>query len=489
MNAKNIDRTHIIVLQEIDGQLKNVELPITRPEQFIAELEAMIENSNRTVWDMQSLFSSRFSKGVAYLDYIHPYSYNSSYVGGIRYPNMTGYDELRKSWTDIGHSAREFYLASCKENGKTPESSIAFQEETKSIENLKKRQKQNFFGEAMRWIDAICYNEMASQLNRNSSVKMYSKENIGWSSFTHQINDDIKIALKTNFGFGSAAYFLMAIQYKGLDILPYSYIVKYYKAVMADIVRCTRSYSPCRDSWSASFDFLSDFVNNSIADPNSFVESYIMREVTEMIQGLEAIAVNPKGFIERIGSRNADPCVINVRPMFGDDRVRMQLYPDETPILFKVEKITGALGFLTSLTAIAKEVSAVQSHIDRLLEINLSLYPEVQDAIVKITGKVNEQTAIKTNLESQIEILSMKLAPFEEEVSRLRAESNPERPFIMSQYDVDHPDYAELKVQKSELQSQLYKVDRLINDLSSFVCTLNRSLSKLNEVKQYKEAA
>lgn len=281
----------------------------------------------------------------------------------------------------------------------------------------------------------------------------------------------------------------MAVQYKGLDILPYSYIVKYYKAGMADIVRCTRSYSPCRDSWSASFDFLSDFVNNSIADPNGFVESYIMREVTEMMQGLEAIAINPKGVIERIGSRHADPCVINVRPMFGDDRTRMQSYPDETPILFKVEKITGALDFLNSLTAIAKEVKTVQPHIDRLLEINLSLYPEVQDAIAKITEKVAEQTVIQTNLESPIELLSAKLAPFEEEVTLLRTEATKEQPFVMSHYEAAHPDYVELKAKKSDLQSQLYKVNRLINDFNSFLNTLNRSIKRLDELKKLKQAA
>lgn len=308
---------------------------------------------------------------------------------------------------------------------------------------------------------------------------MYSKEIIGWSSFTHQISDDIKIALKTNFGFGNAAYFLLAVQYKGLDILPYSYIVKYYKAGMADIVRCTRSYSPCRESWTASFDFLSDFVNNSIADPEGFVESYIMREVTEMMQGLEAIAVNPKSFIDRIGSRKADPCVINVRPMFNDDRVRMQSYPDETPVLFKVEKITGALEFLDSLSAIAKEVKAIRPHIDRLLEINFTLYPEIQDAIAKINEKIEGQNKVKNNLDSKIAILIEKLMPFEDEIRELRSVSTEENPFNPSNYELSHPEYKCLKSEKSELQSQLYKVNRLISDLNSFLTILNRSINKL----------
>ena len=489
MDERNIDRTHIIALKEENGMLRNKELPITRPEQFIAELKAMIDNSNRSVWDMQSLFMTRFPKTNGYLDYIQPYSYQSSYISGIGYPKLYEYSELRNLWEEVGKSARNSYINSCNQAGRNPEASTAAQKESDAIASLKKRQKISFFSAAMRWIDARCYYDTSSQLNRDNTVKMFSKENIGWSHFTHSVNEDIKVSLRTNFGFGSAAHFILAVQYKGLDILPYSYIVKYYKAGMADIVRCTRSYSPCRESWSASFDFLSDFVNKSIADPQNFVESYIMQEVVEMMQGLESIAINPKGFMERIGNKKADPCVINVRPMFGDDKIRMQSYPDETPILFKVEKITGALDFLNSLRSIAKEVKTVQPHIDRLLEINLMLYPEVQDAIAKVNKKVEEHTVIKSKIDKHIATLSDKLIPFEEEVSRLRAESTKEFPFNMSNYELTHPEYQTLKAEKSDLQSQLYKVNRLISDFNSFLGILNHSLTKIEEVKQLNRAA
>lgn len=489
MDEKNIDRTHIIVLKEENGLLQNMELPITRPEQFIAELKAMIGNSNRSVWDMQSYFMTRFPKTDAYWDFIQPYSYQASYIRGIGYPKLYEYSELRRSWDEAGQSARDSYHNSCKQDGVNPDASILAQKESEAINSRKQAQKVRFLDAAMRWIDASCYYETTCQLNRDNSVKMFSTENIGWSHFTHRVNEDINVSLKTNFGFGRAAHFILAVQYKGLDILPYSYIVKYYKAGMADIVRCTRSYSPCRESWAASFDFLTDFVNKSIVDPDGFVKFFIMNEVEEMMRGLESIAINPKGFMEKIGNRKADPCVINVRPMFSDDRFRMQSYPEETPILFKVEKITGALDFLNSLSAIAKEVKSVQPHIDRLLEINVMLYPEVQDAIAKINKKVEEQTVIKSKLDERIATLSEKLTPFEEDIKRLRAETTQVHPFNMSDYEILHPEYVSLKSKKCDVQSQLYKVNRLISDFNSFLGILNRSLMKIEEVKQLKEAA
>ena len=490
MDTRNIDidRTHIIALQQVNGQFLNKELPISRPEHFIAELNAMIDNPNRTVYDMQSQFVTRFPKTQTGMDYIHPYSYDAAYVNGVGYPKLTRYCELRDSWKKAANDVANSYIGSCKLRNVVPDNTLLMQAQKKAVDETKNRQKRDFLSKAIHWIDAYCYNETARELNNNGSVKMYSKENIGWNSFIYQINDDIKIALKTNFGYGKAAYFMLAVKYKGLDILPYSYIVKYYKAGIADIIRCTRSYKPCRDSWSASFDFLCDFINKSIADPQRFVESEIMREVVEMMQGLESIARNPQSFIDSIKALEADSCIINIRPMFDEEKTRMRTYPEETAILFKVEKITGALDFLSSLTAIAKEVKTVQPYIDRLLEINMSLYPEVQQAIAKISKKVEEQLPVKAELEAQISSLSKELAPFEEEIAHLRANATQGKHFSMSNYEFTHKEYVRLKDEKRNLGSKLSKVYRLISDLKSFLNILNSSASKIEEMKRQEAA-
>lgn len=100
MDTRNIDidRTHIIALQQVNGQFLNKELPINRPEHFIAELNAMIDNPNRTVYDMQSQFVTRFPQTQTGMDYIHPYSYDAAYVNGVGYPKLTGYNDLPGSW-------------------------------------------------------------------------------------------------------------------------------------------------------------------------------------------------------------------------------------------------------------------------------------------------------------------------------------------------------------------------------------------------------
>lgn len=489
MNTSDIDRTHIIALKEENGMLRNVELRISRPEQFIAELSAMVDNPNRTVWDMQSHFANRFPKSAMCLDYLHPFSYQSAYVGATPYPSFKDYEELRQSWAKVGSDARETYLNECRRSGITQNLNEALRLETNAVANKKWSQKYYFHDEAMRWINASCYSEEALRLNKDSSVKMFSKENVGWSDFNHKVNDDIKIAIRTNFGFGRAAHFVLAVQYKGLDILPYSYIVKYYNAGMADIVRCTRSYHPCRESWVASFDFISDFVNQSVANPETFVRSYILEEVKEMIAGLEKIAENPKGFIDKIAQRTPDHCIINVRNMLDSEKERMKVNPEETTILFKVEKIVGALDFLKSLTEIAQEVKEVQEYIDRLLELNMALYPEVSSAADKVRTRIGEQTLIKEGIESKILVISEKLRPIEEDINQLSSKATPDNPFSLQNYKTTHPMYTSLLADKSELQKELYKVNTLISDYNSFLSLLNKSINRIDEVMQLQKAA
>lgn len=488
---KDIDRTHIVALQEVNGSFKNVELPIERPEQFIAELKAMVDNRNRTRWDMQSYFMTRYPTTSIIKDYLHPYSYDSwgSYDSivelGTRYPPIMEYQELRQEWEKAALDAKESYIQVCRNRNTEPLPNETVARETDAVFTTKKNQKNSFLSYAMRWIDACCYQSMTSTILSNTSIKMFSKENIGWNIFTHTINNDVVVELRTNFGYGNSTYFHLAIKYKDIAILPYSYIVKYYNANMREIVKCTRSYQPTRDSWYAAFDFICDFVNQSKSNPDKFVETYIMREVKEMMQGLESISQNPQKIIECIGNRNADPCVTFVQCMFDEEKKRMASYPEEMPTLFKVEKITGALKFLQSLTAIAKEINDVQPHINRLIELNTTLYPEVEDAISKIKEKVEIQNTIKSSLDSKITELSEQLQPFEDEIKRLCTE-NPQLYSlnIKNDYENKHPDYKELKKKKDDLYSELCKVNRLINDFNSFLNILNSSLSILDELKQ-----
>lgn len=491
MSNTEINTTYIVALKEEAGKFYKVTIPIKKPELFIAELSAMVDNPNRTLWDMQSHFQAQslvlFPKAPLSINYIGSKNYNSSYVSNTKYPILRGYEDLSKSWSEAAQQASTEYAQQCKTKGILQDKSILSSLVEKAIAELKNRQKRDFIEKVMEWIHAWSYQETANYAEQSTSIKMYSKANIGWHTFHHSINDDIKIELHTNFGYGSASYFLLGIKYKKLAILPYSHIVKYYKVSMADIIKCTRSFQAWSDSWCASFDFLSDFINSSIENPESFVKRYIMCEVEEMMQGLEAIAYNPKKYMDKLGNIKADPCVIYVRPMFSDEKRRMAAYPSETPILFKVEKITDALDFLCSLTEISQYIR-IQKHINRLLELNMALVPEIEDAVRNNTKRIEKHNSQKESIETQIATLANKLRPFEEEMENLQKALPTDQHFSIIDYKDTHPQYKDLIAEKSKLSIRLYEVNQIINDLSSFNSVLHRSLKKVNEIKDLSEA-
>ena len=359
MDTINVNKTHILALKEVNNSFQSIQINIEKPEQFIAELHGMLDNPNRTVWDMQSCFKKQFTIGPGFHDYLHPYSYSASYVGGIAYPANYEYDKLKLSWEQAAKSAKDEYVERCRQLKVTVQISEIEVAQNVAIANLKRNQKQNFFEDAVRWIDASCYNREVLKIKREGSIKMFSTENVGWNMFSYKINSDIIIELRTNFGYGSAAYFLLGVKYKGIDILPYSIIINYYHVNMTDVVRCTRNYIPTRKNWIVAFDFISDFVNLSNSNPDKFIRDYILEEVKEMMVGLEAISINPKGFIEEIRWKNPEIGIVNIQSMLSEDRHKLATYPEEIPILFKVEKTMGALKFLENLNSIAKEVKEI----------------------------------------------------------------------------------------------------------------------------------
>ena len=105
---------------------------------------------------------------------------------------------------------------------------------------------------------------------------MYSTDTLGWSDFTYKVTDDVTITIGTNFGYGQSSYFHLGLCYKGIDVLPYSFVTKYYYANMADIIRYTRLYEVKHDSWNVAFEFVERMANLATANPDAFIEETIV---------------------------------------------------------------------------------------------------------------------------------------------------------------------------------------------------------------------
>lgn len=281
MEKSQINEKYVLALVEnSDTTLSVRRMDIPSSEVPIAELEAMVDNPNRTVYDMSSYFYSVFSPKVKAFAFCYPSEYNDSYIHIRSVPKKISYAGYVKVIKEIETRFNE---------------KDRFSKETldKEIIEINHSAKKEYLKEASIYIKCQRLSETVKKIKEHDEIKLYSRDVVGFSTYTHKINDDITVELRTNFGFGSASYFNLAVKYKDIVILPYSYLVHYYYANMKSLMACTRAYRPLRENWEASIDFIADFVNQSIADPRKFVSEYVIKEVEEMMKGLRAIMDNP----------------------------------------------------------------------------------------------------------------------------------------------------------------------------------------------------
>ena len=261
---EKVNETQILVLKEQDGYLQVSSMPIEDSSFIINEINAAVENPNKTLLDVQSVFLNNFQSIKDYYPYLYPYSYSSSYISGATKPKKYTYDEYK---AELDKAVKEKIV------------NKGADAVTQIIANENKCLKQNYASLCIRYIkQQLLYKAFQNAVN-NSSVKMYSCESIGWSSFEYIITDDLKACVYTNLGFGYASYFTLSVSYKGIVIAPFSHIAKYYYANMTDIIRCTRDYYVEKENWHTMFEFVKEFANHSLSDPKSFIKNYIINEI------------------------------------------------------------------------------------------------------------------------------------------------------------------------------------------------------------------
>ena len=205
-------------------------------EDLKKNLVNMCNNPNRTVLDLQSEFSRVFDTWQ-YFGLCLPYSYSSSYVEGSGIPKKITYDEYQ---VQVESKKKELI-----NEYRTFRNPIYSEEEyvEEELEDYNKNIKNSYYFECARFIDAYNFNKTSNLVKSNSDTVMFSTEDIGWTTYEYPVNDDVVIIVKTNFGYGCASYSFLGMKYKGIEVLPYSAYVNYYKANVVEIMRHTRQYS------------------------------------------------------------------------------------------------------------------------------------------------------------------------------------------------------------------------------------------------------
>ena len=432
---------------------------VKQSRELIADLTAMNNNPNRTVLDLQNRFTAHFGPRptVGYSCCL-PFHYASSFIYGACLPKMKNINEYNKEKSEL---------------------------KGQGIESWNKRLKDSFYADAIRYIQAADLHSATKNAKEDDSVKMCSHENIGWTSMKHVISDDLVITINTNFGFGYSSYFLLNVTYKGIDLLPYSHLVNYYYAGVAEIKNHTRSYCSDRENWGLAMDFAADVSTKTEDGDLSFARNWLKHEIDEMISRLYAINENPSWAMKDIDkrSKNANRLVA-VRMTTERDKNLLKLYPNEMPIAFKAFKLTSALELIDKLQVAGEIYEPALVAIDKIKEINRLFAPELSEWISKIARTIEQLEAETIPYKKQLEPIKEKIEIHNNEISALyeaREDKNKLKYQIAEEYHKSHPELVKLEENRDILVNKINEINSRIGDYNHFKSSMEECYKLIDE--------
>lgn len=484
MEKSQVNEKYVLTLVEnSDATLSVRRMDIPSSEVLIAELEAMVDNPNRTIYDMSSYFYSVFSPKVKFFAFCYPSEYNESYIDSRSVPKEISYAD---------------YIKDVKAIEKVFNAQHRFNKEPKEVLKLKLYKeimefnlsaKKKYLKNASIYIKCQQLSETIKKIKEHNEIKFYSRDVVGYSTYTHKINDNITIELRTNFGYGSSSYFNLAVKYKDVVILPYSYLVHYYYANMKSLMAYTRAYRPLRESWGAAIDFIADFVNQSIADPMKFIGEYVIQEVEEMMKGLRAIMDNPAEVQSRIKDTASSEIRLSViRPFNKDEFVMMDTMADELTTLFKAEKITGALLFVESLRQLQEISGDMSALINEILSMNKGVKPEISPVLNSVRSTIETFKREEMNLERQIKFKENRKLYFDKRKERLQAKMTFAEKIAHDKiFREKNPLYVKLEEEIHELNQTLFQLQNKIQKRERVEKRLTVCLKRAENIENYEK--
>ncbi|MBD5385667.1 hypothetical protein HDR69_04500 [bacterium] len=493
-DEKKIDRDYIVTLQEIDGNLEVVNVPIKKISGCTSAMKRIVADESKSVQDLMATFIAIFGARSESrpFDYMAPYNYNqragrlSKSEFSVAWPKVMTMEKMNYQWEVAAQKAKSECERIYGNSLDIQLEELSRQKENEAVKSVKYEQKMELYKRIMRWIEALQYTATLSKLKKLENVKMYSTETIGWTNFLYKINADINIRVRTNFGYGSASYFLTEVQYKGLPILSYNKLVDYYYADMTDLIRATESFDTTRVSWEVALDYVANFVREaSVLSEEEFLRRYVLTNVRKMMEGLEKINNNPIAHLNTISNIEVKQHVHTVRRMLANEIIRMQCFQEETALLFKVEKIMSALEFVGSLERFAESLPEIRRHIDRIYELNQTLLPEIREGLERINIRINGLSADRNLIDRELIPINGRMSDLIAEINRRKA-LNGGRNIDMDVFRREFPDYDNLLRQQNNLYVKRSDLTKKISELSNFASLLTTALA--NTATEYSVA-
>lgn len=456
---------YILALNSNDGILSLEKIDIQRQDLLIDEMFEMYESPNYDAADMSRRARNSIWSTASIFPYCLGYSYYDAYIDDIAFP------ELDANYQKV-ISDKMNHIANCYKNGY-----IDYANRLKAqLHGFIKKSKEEYLKRVLQYIYSYDYNNALKKHNITEKYKMFSSEIHGRFSYETVVNEDLKILTRSNFCYGSSSYFHIIVKYKDIELLPLSEWVKYYFAGYNSIMRFTRSYICNRDSWTYAMDFLVNFVNKAIVNPEEFVKNNVLLEVNDLMSGLEEIfQMKEDEFEKRLEVKHIEEDdfryigISSARHANERERNNYKIKKSECAMIYKMEKISGALHFLNNLKRISTIIPEVENAICRIIELNTLIYPDVTSAIPPIDKEIKDLTREYKIIERQYEQKDKQLKYLKQRLDSLKekAADGVNLKELEKKFKENNPRYEILLQETNELWQKQNKYLTLINNRES----------------------
>lgn len=285
---------------------------------------------------------------------------------------------------------------------------------------------------------------------KDNEIKAYSHRRVGHKSFEHKLNESLAVEVKTNFSYGNSSYFVTKIILEGIEIIPYSLLVKYRYANTFDIIRNTRAFVVYDTSWKFALDFIKDVSNEYILNgKDSFVSKFIIRECEVLIDVLPKFLKNSSF---NLITDNKDSFYL---PSPEFEIVQLEGYP---LAVFRGEKIAGATLFYDNIKKLSK-IIPVERYLSCIKQCAIEIVPTIEMESKKV--------------KSELEIIDNKLGEIEENIKNIVEEKRKLQKEGNEKYQEEYVTFQnkefdakeEIKLMKEKKTSYSYFVMSLTQNL------------------------
>lgn len=265
-------------------------------------------------------------------------------------------------------------------------------------------QRSNYQYRRQEIVDDIIFHSTAYIYEKNCEMCMKAPDVIaishrerGFKCKEVEIDSKYKFQINSNFGFGNSSYFHLVILYNDIKIVPYSQWISYRYAKTADILRYTQNYDLKCSEWQSLFNYVVESYNLMTISEEAFIKKYVIDECKNMVIQLEAISK----------AENWD----GIKSI-----LTLSKYKEEKPLgkrnflLYKSEKISGAIDFINSIKENVILSNLAESLIYRITECNRSVKDEIckeihiiNEELQILSTKLDELTNTLTQLKQNVE--------------------------------------------------------------------------------------